>query len=534
MIETWEKIKFDVSKYVKGTQDRGYIIGAVDEVMQTLDDNTMSLQGMSASRFIGPFLNTVQTWEKSLSLISEVIEIWIIVQRKWMYLEGIFVGGDIRSQLPEEAKKFDIIDKLFKKIMTETQREPNIKKACHAPNRLSDLQTIGTGLEKCQKSLNDYLDSKRNAFPRFFFISDDELLSILGSSDPSCVQEHMIKMFDNIASLKLVKSPDNITTAQAMISAEKEVMDFKQHVITEGRVEDWMTKVLAEMKRTNRLITKEAIYYYRHQKSRIQWMYDYQGMVVLATNQVWWTWEVEDVFKKVAKGNKMAMKNYSRQLQTQLEEVVIEIRSSSISKNDRKKLNTVLIIDVHARDIIDGFVRDSILDAREFEWESQLRFYWAKEPDELIIKQCTGEFGYGYEYMGLNGRLVITPLTDRIYLTITQGLSMFLGSAPAGPAGTGKTESVKDLAKAMGLLCVVTNCGEGMDFKAIGKNLNGLCQSGAWGCFDEFNRIDASVLSVISSQLKTIQQALITKMKRFIVIISNINYFNKQNFYILI
>lgn len=62
----------------------------------------------------------------------------------------------------------------------------------------------------------------------------------------------------------------------------------------------------------------------------------------------------------------------------------------------------------------------SILDSREFEWESQLRFYWEPGPDELMIRQCTGEFGYGYEYMGLNGRLVITPLTDRIYLTITQ------------------------------------------------------------------------------------------------------------------
>ena len=109
----------------------------------------------------------------------------------------------------------------------------------------------------------------------------------------------------------------------------------------------------------------------------------------------------------------------------------------------------------------------SIMEAREFEWESQLRFYWEQEPDTLIVRQCTGTFGFGYEYMGLNGRLVITPLTDRIYLTITQALSMHLGGAPAGPAGTGKTETVKDLAKAMGLLCVVTNCGEGMDYKVM-------------------------------------------------------------------
>lgn len=69
--------------------------------------------------------------------------------------------------------------------------------------------------------------------------------------------------------------------------------------------------------------------------------------------------------------------------------------------------------------IIFSVVR-SIMDTREFEWESQLRFYWDQLPDELMVRQCTGEFGYGYEYMGLNGRLVITPLTDRIYLTISQ------------------------------------------------------------------------------------------------------------------
>jgi len=79
-------------------------------------------------------------------------------------------------------------------IMTETYKEPTIKIACHQANRLTDLQTLSQGLERCQKSLNDYLDSKRNSFPRFFFISDDELLSILGSSDPNCVQEHMIKV----------------------------------------------------------------------------------------------------------------------------------------------------------------------------------------------------------------------------------------------------------------------------------------------------------------------------------------------------
>uniref|UniRef100_A0A803XMX1 Dynein axonemal heavy chain 10 n=1 Tax=Meleagris gallopavo TaxID=9103 RepID=A0A803XMX1_MELGA len=512
--ETWEQLKFTVQIYFKGTEKRGFILGSVDEILEILDDNSVNLQSILGSRFVGPFLSTVHHLEKTLSLIGEVIEIWMVVQRKWMYLESIFVGGDIRSQLSEEAEIFDSVDSMFKKIMDETAEEPIIKKCCEAPNRLSDLHHINNVLEKCQKSLNDYLDSKRNAFPRFFFISDEELLTILGSSNPLCVQEHMIKMYDNIAALRFQDGDGDKKIATAMISAEGEVMDFRQSVAAEGRVENWMTAVLEEMRRTNRLLTKEAIFRYCEDRSRVDWMLLYQGMMVLAANQVWWTWEVEDVFRKVKKGEKQAMKLYAKKMHQQIDELVTRI-TAPLSKNDRKKYNTVLIIDVHARDIVDTFVRDSILQAQEFEWESQLRFYWDREPDELNVRQCTGTFSYGYEYMGLNGRLVITPLTDRIYLTFTQALSMFLGGAPAGPAGTGKTETTKDLAKALGLLCVVTNCGEGMDFKAVGKIFSGLAQCGAWGCFDEFNRIDASVLSVISSQIQIIRNALMNHLKTF-------------------
>uniref|UniRef100_A0A8C2AG99 Dynein heavy chain 10, axonemal-like n=1 Tax=Cyprinus carpio TaxID=7962 RepID=A0A8C2AG99_CYPCA len=482
---TWETMKFSVQRFLKGTQEHGFILGAVDDILQRLDDDAMNLQSMAGSHYVGPFLATVQQWEKNLSLISEIIEVWMLVQQKWMYLESIFIGGDIRSQLPEEAKKFDNIDKMFKKIMTDAVKDPGIKRCCLVPNRLADLQNLSDGLERCQKSLNDYLDSKRNAFPRFFFISDDELLSILGSSEPTCVQEHMIKV----------------------LLCTKEKHHFKV-----GCYQSKFLNELACLSNLNNFWKFYNVAFYL--PVRVDWMLDYQGMVVLAANQVWWTWEVEDVFKRMSQGEKQALKQYAKKMHKQIDDLVRRI-TQPLKKNDRRKINTVLIIDVHARDIVDTFVRDSITDAREFEWESQLRFYWVKEPDELFVRQCSAQFSYGYEYMGLNGRLVITPLTDRIYLTLTQALSMFLGGAPAGPAGTGKTESTKDLAKALGLLCVVTNCGEGMDYMAVGKILSGLAQCGAWGCFDEFNRIDASVLSVISSQIQTIRNALMLHLKRF-------------------
>ncbi|XP_050294970.1 dynein axonemal heavy chain 10 [Anthonomus grandis grandis] len=513
--DTWKTIAFIVYKHMKGNDDRGFIIGPTDEINQVLEDNSMNLQSMAGSQFVGPFLGQVQKWEKTLANISEVIDEWLSVQRKWLYLEGIFVGGDIRSQLPDEAKKFDEIDKAFRRIMFDTAKRPIVLEVCTIPGRLEEFEGLGIGLDRCQKSLNDYLDSKRRRFPRFYFISTEELLSILGSSEHTVVQDHMIKMFDNIKSLRFGTDNNDRVIASAMISGEGEVMEFRNVVYIEGKVEDWMNDVLKEMRKSNRFITKSAIFYYgKIRRPRVQWMLEYQGMICLAGSQVWWTAEVENVFVKIKKGNKRAMKEYLQQLNNQLNEIVITVRAD-LTPNDRTKFRTIAIIEVHARDIVENFVRDSVTDVSEFEWESQLRFYWVNQLDNLWVTQCTGSFEYGYEYMGLNGRLVITPLTDRIYLTITQALIMHMGGAPAGPAGTGKTETTKDLAKAMALLCIVTNCGEGMDYKAIGTTLAGLAQCGAWGCFDEFNRIDISVLSVISTQLQTIRTALMMKLERF-------------------
>jgi dynein axonemal heavy chain len=504
--ETWGNQRLDVVEFTSGTQEKRFVLKGVDEIIELYDDNVMTLQGMSASRFVKPFQTELQKWENQLSIIAEVLEEWIQVQRKWIYLENVFLGGDdIRMQLPEEAKLFDRVNKGFMKIMIETSKNTLVIDCCKQ-DRLELLKSLAQQMEVCQKSLSEYLYSKRSSFARFFFISDDELLSIIGGGDPTLIQEHVTKLFDNVESLKFGKVRNRLCVL-GMNSVDKEELDFRQPVTVEGNVESWMTEVEAEMKRTLHALTRESVGS-SILGDRFDWIDQTKGQVTLLTNDIWWTWNVEYAFNQVREqGDKHAVKKLLAELGANLNELVDEVRKD-MPIQMRKKINTLVILDVHARDVVDRLVRDSVLDPLEFAWESQLRFYWDKLADDVSVRQCTGRFEYSYEYLGLNNRLVITPLTERCIMTLTQALSMKLGGSPAGPAGTGKTETVKDLSKALGLQCVVFNCSEGLDSNAMSGIFSGLCQCGAWGCFDEFNRIDPGVLSIISVQLKSVQTAL--------------------------
>jgi len=170
----------------------------------------------------------------------------------------------------------------------------------------------------------------------------------------------------------------------------------------------------------------------------------------------------------------------------------------------------MVTIEVHQRDLVHEDLA-KITSATDFNWEKQTRIHWLDEYEHCFVYVTNWRCKYSYEYLGTKERLAITPLTDRCYITIAQALNMNFGAAPAGPAGTGKTETVKDMGRTLGIFVIVTNCSPEQRYKDMEKIFKGLCQSGLWGCFDEFNRINLDVLSVVAMQVERITIA--KKMK---------------------
>jgi dynein heavy chain len=201
---------------------------------------------------------------------------------------------------------------------------------------------------------------------------------------------------------------------------------------------------------------------------------------------------------------------YKKKIETFIQ--VVEQRADKLNDRDRKKVETMIIMEEHNRDVIDKLFANKQIHAQHFEWLSQLRY--EREPEggseQMVItcEQLNFQREYGYEYQGNNGRLVVTGLTDKAYMTLTNALHMFKGGAPQGPAGTGKTETTKDLGKNLATYVVIQNCSDQMDHNSLGTNFCGLAMEGVWGCFDEFNRITLDVLSVITTMIKDILDSI--------------------------
>lgn len=234
---TWSTMQFEQEIHRRTGRK---LLKASEELIETLEENQVQLQNLITSKYIAHFLEEVSSWQYKLGLADQVITLWFEVQRSWMHLESIFMSSeDIRKQLPKDSERFDSIDKNFKELMDEIAQVPNAIQATNREGLLDRLYELQKNLTLCEKALAVYLETKRLAFPRFYFVSSADLLDILSNANqPELVSKHLTKLFDSIARLNFGTADNSASYKKiiGMYAKDGEYVKFHEQCDGSGAV----------------------------------------------------------------------------------------------------------------------------------------------------------------------------------------------------------------------------------------------------------------------------------------------------------
>ncbi|KAF2754571.1 cytoplasmic dynein-like protein 1 heavy chain 1 [Pseudovirgaria hyperparasitica] len=508
--ETWQDYTLDLVNY----QNKCRLIRGWDELFAKCSENLNSLQAMRHSPYYKEFEEEASSWEEKLNRVHVLFDVWIDVQRQWVYLEGVFTGNaDIKHLLPIESNRFGNINNEFLSVMKKVSRSPAVLDVLAISGVQKSLERLAELLNKIQKALGEYLERERMSFPRFYFVGDEDLLEIIGNSnDTSRIAKHLKKMFAGINGL--ITEDNTVITGFTSKEGEEVSMRKEVSLIKTPKVNEWLAALEGSMKNTLAELLHEAIQEFNtllengplDAEAFDAYVTKYPAQVVVLATQVCWTSAVEAALV----GGGGALDGLYEQQVTILKLLAATVLGD-LSALHRKKCEHLITECVHQRDVIGNLRKVGATAPTHYLWLAQMRYVYQGEGEytsRLRIKMANADLAYGYEYLGVPERLVRTPLTDRCFLTLTQALEQRLGGSPYGPAGTGKTESVKALGLQLGRFTLVFCCDDTFDFQAMGRIFLGICQVGAWGCFDEFNRLEERILSAVSQQVQNIQLGL--------------------------
>ncbi|KAI1339525.1 dynein heavy chain, N-terminal region 1-domain-containing protein [Xylariaceae sp. FL0016] len=508
--ETWTNYQLDLVAY----QNKCRLIRGWDDLFAKCSENLNSLQAMKHSPYYKEFEEEASSWEDKLNRVHVLFDVWIDVQRQWVYLEGVFTGNaDIKHLLPIESSRFQNINTEFMSVMKKVYKQPMVLDVLAITGVQKSLERLADLLNKIQKALGEYLEKERVSFPRFYFVGDEDLLEMIGNSNDTLrIAKHFKKMFAGLNGLIM----DDDQVISGFTSKEGEEVRLKKEISLAKvpKINDWLALLESGMKATLAELLAEAVEAYTpifesdtvDPDAMNNFMSAYPSQIVVLATQVVWTTAVE---QSLTNGGSTLQSLFEREVQVL--RLLAETVLGDLAVILRKKCEALITECVHQRDVIEKLVKANATTATHYLWLLQMRYVYASEGDfvsRLIVKMANAKLNYGFEYLGVPDRLVRTPLTDRCYGTLTQALEQRLGGSPYGPAGTGKTESVKALGVQLGRFTLVFCCDDTFDFQAMGRIFLGICQVGAWGCFDEFNRLEERILSAVSQQIQNIQLGL--------------------------
>ena len=434
------------------------------EIFIAIGDKQNLLSALDSQQFTS-FKDASDLHQLRLDRLETILRLLNDAQRKWLSLEPIYA----KNSLPSEHSAFAKVDDHFRSLMENVKQNPKISNIVEAYSSQNDLVKLLrfciAKLDNYQQALNSFLEDKRLLMPRLFFVGDDDLLEILGIQSTGnifLIQRHLKSLFMGVDKINF--HDGHIISFESSLG---EVVELENGVFVTESTEVWLAELSAEHKHSMAVLLPRC-----SESTAGTMLPDFPSQILEVSEALNFSISVEKAIKN---------RDVILQLKDSYEKKILSLArcKSFENKLSQSKKNCIILDIMHYLEVIEYLAKSRVSSVDDWAWQKQLRYY--NNGINCFVEMSGARFDYSFEYQGNQQKLVYTPLTDKCYLNLTQALRFGFGGNPFGPAGTGKTETVKALGASLGRHVLVFNCDEGINISSMGRMFIGIVSSGAWG-----------------------------------------------------
>eukprot|EP00938_MAST-03A_sp_MAST-3A-sp1_P006012 g6012.t1 len=535
-----EKVSIKILADANGISD-------TDRILQVTDDHQMELQRLlMTGRSVDIFRDRVTRWRDRLTKIETVIRVWISVQSDWSEIEHIFKIGstnEIRTLVPHALEAFSGADTEWKSFMKSIVSSSGlVSEICCDEGRHEALLKMQRDLEISRRALDDFFRSKRELYPRLFFLSDAQLCDIFsaGQMDAPRIARHIPSIHRGISELEFDPLSQRRSKDDSKLLPPNEILAYigtapyferiplEKAFKAVGQPEDWLQNLELSVKRTLRNTVVKAYetstMWSSGEVKREEWILSTCAQVAILVMRLRFVEDMESKMDAMDSGDEDALRSYLESCRERLVKIVDLYRgkkdedeekktkeneeSTELTVERRGLVGDAIVLDLRIRDIVEKLINRKCKGTQDFMWESQLRMYFQPETFGVTGRVCAFEHSYFYDPLDRLKRLVVTPLTERCFVSMTCALQANSGVSIIGASSSGKTDTLTCLARHFGMSVYTFDCTNTMTCRDMGIAISGLAQLGSWGLFRHLDQLSVNVLSVAASQLRSVFDAI--------------------------
>lgn len=490
-------------------KDDELMLGNLDSLFAQIADTQEQLDQMLAVPFVQGIKDHVLSLSFKLENIAKILDEWLIFQSNWPLLYRLFNNEDIKNVLPACVQKFQIVRKRWQLIIKHTLEDTFLFVVCAFPQLYDILKENNNTLQWILSQVHKYIDTKRALMPRLYFLSNQEVLSMITTDDFQVFNQTIAKMFMHIKNFDSNVIDEKDTSdgtilpfngifskfrLTGLVGDDGDTLPFTKPIQLSGDVDEWGPRVIEAMQLSVRDSIGSSIARFTSSSMK-DWIPTVSTHIAILTLQVSFAREIQECFNNTDNPAR-AFSAYEQVLQSKVLEIS-SVMSSPLSSSEILKLSAIATFLNFLINQIGPLAEQYHYFSQELNWNSHMRFRYHNQNQTMFIDMGDSTVEHGYEFWGSSIQYIYTPASERVLNNAANAIMHNKFPMITGAEDVGKKHLIAQLANNFGRFIYFFPAFQDTPTHILSRIVTGAALTGCWLSFNNIEKLSHHNLSFI-------------------------------------